>query len=100
MISFPDLDTLSLALSRGAVPPAVAQSPVRAGFDPTGRVCVQPSVPLPPETRASLEQIGAEVRENRPSDLDQELYCWHALLPLVPGNGKHGADVPVLFKLT
>ena len=53
ILTFPDLDTLRLALTSGAVPAAVALAPAVAGFDDDGRVWVEPSADLPARRRPS-----------------------------------------------
>ena len=43
ILKFPDLDSLRVALTTGAVPPAVSQTSAIAGFDEQGPVWVETS---------------------------------------------------------
>src|SRR5207253_1401473 len=54
ILKFPDLDTLRLALTSGAVPPAVGGGAASAGFDAAGAVWVETDAPLPRAAQADL----------------------------------------------
>ncbi|MFO0810392.1 MAG: hypothetical protein U0746_17345 [Gemmataceae bacterium] len=96
-IFFADLDALRLALASGAVPPAVARAPARAGFDAAGRLWLQPTAPLPRDAVAALARLGAAVQGASGIDLTEDVPCWPHLLPLVPIDGE--APAAVLFEL-
>ena len=59
-LCFPDLDTLRLALTSGAVPPAVSVAPVRAGVADDGRVWVQTPAALPRGALADQRRLGVQ----------------------------------------
>src|SRR5438876_8850357 len=96
-IFFADLDALRLALASGAVPPAVARAPARAGFDAAGRLWLQPAAPLPRDAVAALARLGAAVQGTSGVELTDDVPCWPHLLPLAPDGG--AAPATVLFEL-
>src|SRR5207302_259818 len=101
ILTFPDLDTVRLALTSGAVPPAVAMAPAVAGFEDDGRVWVQPSADLSRKAQAELRRLGAGAAKTAGAAPAVEVTCWLELLPL-----RRSADpvarpeqMPVLFEL-
>jgi hypothetical protein len=101
ILTFPDLDTLRLALTSGTVPAAVALAPAAAGFEDDGRVWVEPSADPPRKALTELRRLGAGVAKAAGSAPVVEVSCWLQLLPL-----HRSADpvarpeqTPVLFEL-
>jgi hypothetical protein len=101
ILTFPDLDTLRLALTSGAVPAAVALAPAVAGFDDGGRVWVGPSADLSRKALTELRRLGASVAKAAGDSPAVEVSCWLQLLPL-RRSGEPVArpeQTPVLFEL-
>jgi hypothetical protein len=91
ILKFPDLDTLRLALTTGAVPPAVSQAAAIAGLDGTGPVWVDTPAPLPKAAQNDLRRlgvVGSKVLGGTPTPVR----CWPQILPLV-------ADADLLDRL-
>ncbi|HZT79550.1 MAG TPA: hypothetical protein VFA26_04995 [Gemmataceae bacterium] len=101
LLTFPDLDTLRLALTTGAVPPPVGQAAAAAGFDADGRVSVQPSVAVPHAAQNDLRKLGVEVAMGNGTPLAESVCCWPQLLPLqrVGQAPALPEQTPVLFDL-
>src|SRR5262245_16340029 len=101
ILYFPDLDTLRLALTSGAVPPAVGLAPVAAGFDDQGHVWLRPSAPLPRPALADLRELGVQPVKAVPAPVVTEFFCWPQALPLGPDPVEPAlsAQAPVLFEL-
>jgi hypothetical protein len=98
---FPDLHTLQLALTSGAVPPALAQAPVTAGFDDDGHVWVEPSAPVPRAAQAELKKLGVQAVKKMDAPSEVELSCWAQVVPLQrdPVPAAPSPTTPVLFEL-
>ncbi len=101
ILKFPDLDTLRVALTTGAVPAAVSQSAAVAGFDDQGPVWVETSARLPRGAQDDLKQLGVQFPRKSDAGLAAEVSCWPELLPLVPDPAplEKPETVPVLFDL-
>src|SRR5262245_9143278 len=101
ILTFPDLDTLRLALTTGAVPPAVSLAPAAAGWDGQGRLWLRPSVDLPRSAQNELRRLGVQVAKAEGTPLSESVTCWPQLLPLLPGELKlaRPEQTPVLFDL-
>jgi hypothetical protein len=100
ILLFPDLDTLRLALTSGAMPAAVSQAPVAAGFDQQGQVWLQPSVSVPRAALAALRHLKVQVPRSSPVPLTERCHCWPQLLPLERiGDRLPPEQTPVLFDL-
>jgi hypothetical protein len=100
ILSFPDLDTLRLAISGAVIPPDVARAAVLAAFDDEGGCHVRPAAALPGASLAELRRLGVQTSRAQPAGA-VELSCWPQLLPLerqevVPAPA---AQAPVLFEL-
>src|SRR5438477_6410688 len=63
---FPDYDTLRLALTGGAVPPAVGLAPARAGTDAAGRPWVSPAQPPGKSLQTALRRLGVQALKDEP----------------------------------
>ena len=61
ILKFPDIDTLRLSLTSGAVPPAVALTAAVAGIDDQNQVWVEPAAPLPRTVQNDLRRLGVQV---------------------------------------
>jgi hypothetical protein len=101
ILNFPDLDTIQLALTSGAVPASVAMAPAVAGFGDDGRVWLEPSADPPKKALAELRRLGAAVIKAPGPAPAVEVSSWLELLPL-----QRSADpvarpeqTPVLFEL-
>jgi hypothetical protein len=101
ILSFPDLETVRLALTSGAVPPAVAAAPAVAVFGDAGRVWVQPSTDPPKKAQAELRRLGVAAGKPAGSLPAVEVSCWLELLPLQRSAEAVARpdQVPVLFEL-
>jgi cellulose synthase operon protein C len=101
MLRFPDLDTLQLALTTGAVPAAVSQTAAVAGFDARGPIWVKPSRRLPGASQAELRRLGVESVAAADVPVDQHVGCWPQMLPLRrdPAAQPPADKTPVLFDL-
>ena len=82
VFTFPDLDTLQLALTSGAVPSAVALASVVASFEDDGRIRVTPSAAVPRAAQTELRRLGVQVGKALDAGLTVELSSWLQLLPL------------------
>ncbi len=100
VLNFPDFDTLQLALTSGAVPPAVSVAPVVAGFADDGQVWLKPSVALPRAAQNELRRLGVLTAKAIPTPTAAEFSCWLQLIPLRPGEASiPSGQAPVLFEL-
>src|SRR6516164_1570209 len=101
ILKFPDLDTLCVALTTGAVPAAVSQTAAVVGFDDQGPVWVETSARLPRGAQDDLKQFGVQFPRKSDAGLAAEVSCWPELLPLVPDPAPldRPETVPVLFDL-
>src|SRR5262245_47199166 len=101
ILTFPDSETLRLALTSGAIPPAVSRTAAVAGLNAEGRLRVEPSVSLARASLAELRRLGVETaRICEPAPAEQ-VYCWPQLLPLQRGElaTARPEQTPVLFDL-
>jgi hypothetical protein len=98
---FPDSETLRLALTSGAVPPAVSRTAVRACEDADGRLHVEPSVSLSRAGLAELRNLGVDSARTSHTPLTEELICWPQLLPLRKGSNTVARpdQQPILFDM-
>jgi hypothetical protein len=93
---FPNLDALRLVLASGAVPPEVARTPARAGFDAHGRLWLEPAEAPPREALAAMARLG--VRAHGDGGVPTEpVGCWAELLSLRPAPPRPASTV--LFEL-
>jgi hypothetical protein len=93
---FPNPDALRLVLASGVLPPAVTAAPARAGFDPQGRLWLDPGVPLPRHTLAGLGRFGVQTLGGG-EPTPEQVGSWAELLPLRPATSPRPG--PVLFEL-
>lgn len=84
ILKFPDPDTLRLALTSGAVPPAVALTAAVAGIDDQNQVWVEPTAPLPRAVQNDLRRLGVQVCKVRGAADFAPVSCWPEILPLRP----------------
>jgi hypothetical protein len=99
IVRFPDLDTLQLTLTSGAIPPDVAQKPAVAGFGEENQLWVETSAKLTAAAQRELKRLGALVCKSSGAALSTEVSCWLELLPLVRDDTALDAleQTPVLF---
>ena len=102
ILKFPDLDTLRLALTSGAAPPAVAQAAAVVGFDDQGRVWVETAASLPRAAQNDLRRLGVQLCKTNGAAAIFPVRCWPEILPL-----QRDADpldrleqTPILFETT
>jgi hypothetical protein len=104
ILHFPNHDTLSLALTSGAVPGAVSLSSVQAVFDAEGQTWVAPSVPLDKAALADLGRLGVEIdgkAETLATGVVNQIHAWPQLLPLERDSRPWDQSdrTPILFAL-
>src|SRR5262245_276443 len=101
VLIFPDLETLQLALTSGAVPPLVSMTPVLAGSHAEARVQVKPSAPRPRNAQADLRRLGVQAAKALTVAAAAELSCWAQLIPLrrEESPAVPAGQTPVLFEL-
>src|SRR5260370_10499685 len=99
ILKFPDLDTLKLALTSGAVPPAVSQSAATFGFDDQDRVWVDTPLSLPKAALSELKRLGVQSVKTNGAALTTAVGSWLELLPLRPDPTplEKPEQTPVLF---
>ena len=84
ILNFPDFDALRLAMTSGAVPPAVALTAAVVGFDDQNQVWVETAAPLAaPHRTTSAASASRCARPAAPPRLDP-VSCWPEILPLRP----------------
>jgi hypothetical protein len=100
ILKFPNLDTLRLALTTGAVSPALSQTPATAGFDDQEQLWVETAVTVPKAVQGELKKLGVQVVRSSGATLTTEVTCWPELLPLLADPGfERSEQTPVLFDL-
>ncbi len=99
IVKFPDLDTLRLALTSGAVPSDVAQKAAVAGFGEPDQLWVETSAKLSAAVQKELKRLGALVCKASDAALSTEVSSWLELLPLVADDSALDKleQTPVLF---
>jgi hypothetical protein len=99
ILHFPDLDTLRLALTSGAVPPGVSLAAAKAGFDDKGQLWLQPSVAPSKTALAELRKLGVQSPRTSGAPLTLDAGSWLQVVP-VQRNSERTAppeQTPVLF---
>jgi hypothetical protein len=101
IVKFPNLETLRLALSSGAVPAEVAQKAAVAGFGEEDQLWVETSARLSAAVQKELKRLGVMVCRASGAALSTEVSCWLELLPLVPDDTPLDRleQTPVLFEV-
>jgi len=102
ILKFPDLDTLRLALTTGAVPAAVVQAPCTSGKDDQGQVWVETSTTLSKAAQADLRKLGVQLPRSLGATITEQTSTWLEVLPLQPDPAELGRleQTPVLFELS
>ncbi len=102
ILTFPNLDTLRLALTTGTAPSAAALASALVGFEQDGRLWIQPSVDLTKKVQADLRKLGANIAKTAPASPGTEVSCWLELFPLVRSTEPlaRPEQTPVLFELS
>ena len=100
ILHFPNLKTLRLALSSGAVPAGVAAAPVDAAIGKEGDVLAQPRGRLTAEAKKKLAALGVTAKRGAAGD-SEKFCCWQQLLPVERSTGEVqlGDKSVVLFQL-
>lgn len=83
IVRFPDLNTLQLSLTIGAVPSDIAHKPAVAAIGEENQVWVETTAKLPVAAQRELKRLGALVCKNSDTERNTEVSCWLELLPLV-----------------
>jgi len=101
ILTFPNLDTVRLALTSGALPATVSLAPAVAAFEDDGRVWIEPAADLPRKALAELRRLGAAVVKARGAAPAVEVSCWLQLFPLQRATDllSRPAQTPVIFEL-
>jgi cellulose synthase operon protein C len=99
IIRFPDLKTLQLALTSGAVPVDIAQKPAVAGFGEEEQLWVETPAKLSAAAQRELKRLSALVCKSSGAALSTEVSCWLELLPLAAEDAPLDVleQTPVLF---
>ena len=84
ILKFPDLDTLCLALTSGAVPSAVSQAAAVAGADDRGQMWVEPGAALSRAAQNDLRRLGVQSCKTGGAGETFPVGCWPEILPLRP----------------
>ena len=101
ILRFPTLDCLKLAITSATLPAEIVAAPLRADFEDSGAISIEPSVPLPQAVRAGLLQLGAEIPWVVLGQPKEPLSCWPQGFPLVadPAAAELSSRTAVLFAL-
>jgi hypothetical protein len=101
ILKFPDLATLQLAMTSGAIPPKVSQSAAVAGFSEPDLVWVEIRASLTKSVQAELKRLGVQVCRSSGATLATEVDSWLELFPLQsdPDPLLGLEQTPVLFEL-
>lgn len=83
ILKFADLETLRLVLVADAIPAAVSQTPVLAGFDDQEALWVDTPANLARAAQTELRRHGVQICKTTGSVVLTEYSCWAQLLPLV-----------------
>lgn len=97
---FPDLETLSLALSSAMIPPTVSQEAAEVAFDTDGRPSVK-SHSIPPKTmQNALKRLGVKTGKTHHGQ-PVTVSSWPEILPVVKVGGvpEFSTTAPILFEL-
>lgn len=102
ILKFPNPDTLRLALTAGAIPPAVSATPVVTGEDDGGALWVETAATLPRASQNELKKLGVALSRSNGATLTAEACCWAEILPLRTAEGPPAVadQTPVLFDVT
>ncbi len=82
ILKFADLETLRLALVSGAIPAAVSQTPVMAGFDDQEALWIDTPANLPRAAQTEVRRHGVQICKSVGNVPLSEYTCWAQLLPL------------------
>jgi hypothetical protein len=101
ILIFPDAETLRLALTTGAISPAISRTAAVASHDDRGRLYVEPSQSFPRASLSELRRLGVDSARSCEVALTEHVYCWPQLLPLRRGERAtaRSEQTPVLFDL-
>ncbi|MFO0878493.1 MAG: hypothetical protein U0840_14230 [Gemmataceae bacterium] len=99
ILKFPDLNTLRLALLRGAIPPALSGMGAVAGLDDQNQCWVELAGQLPKSNQSELKSLGVTGARSWGASTREEVSCWAEILPLERDRvvAEHLDQVPILF---
>ena len=83
ILKFPDIDTFRLALTTGAVPPAVSASSAKYAWDDEETLWVESDESLPRSASTKLKKLGAQTSRAAGPKEKTDVLCWAQILPLV-----------------
>ncbi|HKB36673.1 MAG TPA: hypothetical protein VKD72_09480 [Gemmataceae bacterium] len=82
ILKFPDIDTLRVSLTDGAVPPAVSQTAAQAGLDDDGGVWLDTPANLSKSAQAELRRKNVQVAKRFGARMTYRVSCWLEMIPL------------------
>jgi hypothetical protein len=99
ILKFPDLDTLRLSITSGAVPSAVALAPAVACCDDQNHVWVETALPLSRVVQSRIREIGVQLCKTNGGANPVAVGCWPEILPLRPDAApiERLEQTPILF---
>jgi hypothetical protein len=101
VLIFPDFETLRLALTTGAIPPAISRTAASSAVDERGQIHVQSSATFSHANLAELRRLGVKNPPTSEIVLTENVFCWPQLLPLRRGEptAPRPKQTAVLFDL-
>lgn len=102
ILLFPDLGTLHLALTSGAIGSDAMLAPATVSFDADNRPHVESSISLSKTTVESLKRLGVKGSKHHESETPEQVANWLQILPAVKDSVPPvlSSQAPVLFELT
>jgi hypothetical protein len=101
ILKFPNLATLRLALTTGAVPSALSQTPATVGFDDQEQLWVETAATVSKAAQGELKKLGVQVVRSSAATATAEVSCWPEMLPLhADPTFERTEQTPVLFDLS
>ncbi|MGE3807270.1 MAG: hypothetical protein AB7K24_21615, partial [Gemmataceae bacterium] len=80
VLRFPSPELLRQVLAEASLP--IGMQPARAGSDRQGNIWIEPAEPLGRAALKKLQKLGVDVREDGAARLNENIHCWHALVPI------------------
>jgi len=99
ILSFPNFDALTFALTVGLIPDDVVTNSARTKITNTGMILVEPAVEFPPKIAAELSRFGITYESNGAASNTVPVKHWLEIIPLVKSKQrlKVGGNTPILF---
>lgn len=101
ILKFPDLDTLRLSITTGAVPDSIHEASAKVGFDEEDQIWLQPSSKLTSTQQRDVRKLGISVGKRAAVSLNERVNNWIELFPLQtdPDALALPDQAPVLFEM-